>query len=151
MDDPAESAAAILEARKLLNSVPPPAGRDASDPPVGLGAGAVAAGRCAHRRRRAGERIAAPGLLVYAAIAALLAHRGHRVLRVAVSQRSTARRGCTHGRVVRRARVAARREPRRDALCTRRRPIEDRAALVALELQRLAKEQQRLRRELPWS
>jgi len=66
MDDPNESAAAILEARKLLNTIPPPATR--SDPPVVIApppSSALASVPPAAEPRGA-------GMTVYAAIAALL-------------------------------------------------------------------------------
>jgi serine/threonine-protein kinase len=66
MDDPNESAAAILEARKLLNTIPPAATR--SDPPVVIApppSSALASVPPAAEPR-------GPGMTVYAAIAALL-------------------------------------------------------------------------------
>jgi serine/threonine-protein kinase len=66
MDDPNESAAAILEARKLLNTIPPAAPR--SDPPVVIApppSSALASVPPAAEPR-------GPGMTVYAAIAALL-------------------------------------------------------------------------------
>jgi serine/threonine-protein kinase len=66
MDDPTESAAAILEARKLLNTIPPAATR--SDPPVVIApppSSALASVPPAAEPR-------GPGMTVYAAIAALL-------------------------------------------------------------------------------
>ena len=66
MDDPSESAAAILEARKLLNTVPPAASR--SDPPVVIAPPPSSAlGSIPPAAAPKG-----PGMTVYAAIAALL-------------------------------------------------------------------------------
>jgi serine/threonine-protein kinase len=69
MDDPAESAAAILEARKLLNSVPP-SGTRASDPPASVPpAAAVGASPAPLAVAPAGKPSSA---LTYVAIAAIV-------------------------------------------------------------------------------
>jgi serine/threonine protein kinase len=70
LDDPNESAAAIMEARKLLNTIPPAARR--SDPPIVIapsGASPVSLGSIPPSPA---PEARGPGMAVYAAIAALL-------------------------------------------------------------------------------
>ena len=73
MDDPADSAAAIMEARKLLNTIPPSAPR--SDPPVVIApspAPPSASERATTTVPPQRQRAAGPGMTVYAAVAAFL-------------------------------------------------------------------------------
>jgi len=68
MDDPNESAAAIMEARKLLNTIPPPATR--SDPPVKVAPPSSSAP--GPSSLPPAPQAKGSGMTVYAAIAALL-------------------------------------------------------------------------------
>jgi serine/threonine-protein kinase len=75
LDDPAEAAAAVLEARKILNSVPPPLSRTSDPPPSGVapsapsgaaGAPGPAAAPLAQGARRSS------GVTLYAVVATLV-------------------------------------------------------------------------------
>jgi serine/threonine-protein kinase len=70
MDDPADSAAAILEARKLLSV--PPGSRAASDPPPAPSPAPPATAPAAALAAKKAPPPAASGLLTYAAIAAII-------------------------------------------------------------------------------
>jgi hypothetical protein len=69
LDDPNESAAAIMEARKLLNTIPPSATR--SDPPVVIAPPSTSSALAPTSGAPATEARGS-GMTVYAAIAALL-------------------------------------------------------------------------------